>query len=340
MNSQATREETTRALEAYPELDIGLPLDFLQSMEPKLDAESLEPVSWPHDPSLEWNPPGHGDVYGSLRSSGMLDAMLDHGLSLRDDLQRRQPRLHHRRAHRRRTWSAATIPFLMEVVRGTEADRKGGHIARRRADRQLVLRETAQTPPEDEESFRDYRRWRYYNTNSLWVDLRALKETLDATGRRARAAADRQPQDGRPARLELAAGDSARERDGRRDRRFKGAQLLCVPRTRFVPVKTTDDLLGAPFRRLHAVAEDMVVAPVPERRDEPAVRRARLEVLQAARRLRAALSRTAHRHCARPTDSSCAVMSPSARAWLCAERLSSSRRSRCGSTPGRRSSEG
>ena len=47
------------------------------------------------------------------------------------------------------------IPFLMEVVEGTEADRKGGHIARRRSDGQLVLRETAQTPPEDAESFRD-----------------------------------------------------------------------------------------------------------------------------------------------------------------------------------------
>ena len=66
------------------------------------------------------------------------------------------------------------IPFLMEVVQGTEADRKGGHIARRRADGQLVLRETAQTLPEDEESFRDFRRWRYYNTNTIWVDLRTL----------------------------------------------------------------------------------------------------------------------------------------------------------------------
>ena len=71
------------------------------------------------------------------------------------------------------------VPFLMEVVQGTEADRKGGHIARRRADGQLVLRETAQTPPEDEASFRDFRRWRYYNTNNLWVDLRVLAETLE-----------------------------------------------------------------------------------------------------------------------------------------------------------------
>ena len=42
--------------------------------------------------------------------------------------------------------AASEIPFLMEVVQGTEADRKGGHVARRRSDGQLVLRETAQTP--------------------------------------------------------------------------------------------------------------------------------------------------------------------------------------------------
>ncbi len=75
--------------------------------------------------------------------------------------------------------AAERIPFLMEVVQGTEADRKGGHVARRRADGQLVLRETAQTSAEDQESFRDYRRWRYYNTNTLWVDLEVLDDTLD-----------------------------------------------------------------------------------------------------------------------------------------------------------------
>ena len=72
--------------------------------------------------------------------------------------------------------AAEEIPFLMEVFEGTEADRKGGHIARRRADGQLVLREVAQTPDDDQESFRDYRRWRYYNSNTLWVDLSVLDE--------------------------------------------------------------------------------------------------------------------------------------------------------------------
>ena len=137
-----------------------------------------------------------------------------------------------RRVHR----GASEIPFLMEVVEGTEADRKGGHIARRRADGQLVLRETAQTPADDEESFRDFRRWRYYNTNNLWVDLRALADALERADGvlELPLIVNRKTVD--PARPELARRAPARERDGRGDRELRRARaLLLVPRTRFVP---------------------------------------------------------------------------------------------------------
>jgi len=263
MNSQATRAETMDALESHPDLDTGLPVHFLQSMEPKLDAESLMPVSWPPEPSLEWCPPGHGDVYSSLRSSGMLDALLDHGfryamISNADNL---GATIDARIAgHLER----GEIPFLMEVVVGTEADRKGGHIARRRADGQLVLRETAQTPPEDQESFRDYRRWRYYNTNSLWVDLCALKTKLDETEGVLelpliinRKTVDPRDSNSPPVlQLESAMGAAIGS--------FTSAHLLCVPRARFVPVKTTDDLLVL-RSDVYRLSDDLVVSAVPER---------------------------------------------------------------------------
>jgi UTP--glucose-1-phosphate uridylyltransferase len=265
MNSPATRGETMRALEAHPELDVGLPLDFLQSMVPKLDAERLEPIGWPTEPSLEWNPPGHGDVYPALRGSGVLDKLLAQGyryamISNADNLgattEARIPAFMER----------DRIPFLMEVVLGTEADRKGGHIARRRSDGQLVLRETAQTPPEDEESFRDYRRWRYYNTNTLWFDLRVLSERLDETGGvlelplivNRKTVDPRDPDSPAVLQLESAMGAAIGS--------FSGAQLLCVPRTRFAPVKTTDDLLVL-RSDVYTLSQDMVVAPVPERAD-------------------------------------------------------------------------
>ena len=117
----------------------------------------------------------------------------------------------------------------MEVVEGTEADRKGGHVARHE-DGRLVLRETAQAPPEE---FRDFKRWRYYNVNSLWVDLEALAaaDTLDLpliVNRKRLGEED-------VLQLETAMGAAVGA--------FEGAALVHVPRTRFAPVKTTNDLL-------------------------------------------------------------------------------------------------
>jgi len=263
MNSEATRAETQAALAEHPELDTGLPLEFMQSMVPKLEAESLEPASWPKEPALEWNPPGHGDVYGALRRSGLLATLLEHGfryamISNSDNLGATvDPRI---ASHLAREG----IPFLMEVVQGTEADRKGGHIARRRSDGQLVLREIAQTPPEDEESFRDFRRWRYYNTNNLWVDLEALARLLDAGDGVLelplivnRKTVDPRDGDSTPViQLESAMGAAIGS--------FPGAELLLVPRERFVPVKTTNDLLVM-RSDVYTVAKGMEVRPVPER---------------------------------------------------------------------------
>jgi UTP--glucose-1-phosphate uridylyltransferase len=214
----------------------------MQSIVPKLDAESLEPISWPAAPVLEWAPPGHGDVYGALRRSGALAALIEAGfryamISNIDNLGARvEPRI---AAH----LVAEEIPFLMETVIGSEAERKGGHLARRRSDGRLLLRETAQIAPDDEQSFGDYRHWRYYNTNNLWVDLRALSEVLERSDGvielplivNRKTVDPRDPSSPAVLQLESAMGAAIQS--------FPGARLLCVPRTRFVPVKTTNDLL-------------------------------------------------------------------------------------------------
>ncbi|HWF49447.1 MAG TPA: UTP--glucose-1-phosphate uridylyltransferase [Solirubrobacteraceae bacterium] len=263
MDSEATREETLKALAARTEVSDEFPLDFLQSMIPKLDADSLAPVSWPGAPALEWCPPGHGDIYSSLAASGMLAALRERGLryamiSNADNLGATlDPRI---AAH----VAAEGVPFLMEVVEGTEADRKGGHIARRRADGRLLLRETAQTPSEDLDSFRDYRRWRYYNTNNLWLDLEALAAALEGNDGVLelpliinRKTVDPRDTDSTPVlQLESAMGAAIGS--------FSGAALLLVPRTRFVPVKTTDDLLVL-RSDVYTLSADFLVEPRRER---------------------------------------------------------------------------
>src|SRR5919107_1129934 len=142
-------------------------------------------------------------------------------------------------------WMASEeIPFVMEVADRTEADRKGGHIAKRRDGGGLVLREIAQTPDEDVDAFQDTERHRFFNTNTLWVDLEALRALLDArdgvlglpmiVNRKTVDPSDKESPE--VIQLETAMGAAIDV--------FDGARALRVPRTRFAPVKTTNDLLA------------------------------------------------------------------------------------------------
>jgi UTP--glucose-1-phosphate uridylyltransferase len=241
MSSFHTRDASREALARYTELQSDVPLDFLQNRFPKLGAEDLQAVSWPQDPELEWAPPGHGDLYAALGTSGMLETLLDHGyrhafVSNSDNLGAvPEPRV--------LGWMAREdIPFVMEATDRTEADRKGGHLARR-ADG-LVLRELAQTPDGDRNAFEDVGRHRFFNTNNLWIDLRALAAELDRRGgalplplivnRKTIDPAD--PSSPAVVQLETAMGAAIEV--------FEGARAVRVPRTRFAPVKTTSDLLA------------------------------------------------------------------------------------------------
>jgi UTP--glucose-1-phosphate uridylyltransferase len=240
MNSAATRGPSLEALRRYGGLRTpGVPPDFLQGREPKLRADDLQPVRWPADPELEWCPPGHGDIYTALAASGMLDALL--GAGLRYAFVSNSDNLGALADVRVAAWLAAEqVPFALEAVRGTPADRKGGHLARYRG--RVVLRETAQVP-EGDASFTDVERWRWYNTNNIWIDLRALRD-LQATDPATpelplivnRETVDpRDPASTPVIQLEWAMGAAIGS--------VPGARAVHVPRSRFAPVKTTDDLL-------------------------------------------------------------------------------------------------
>jgi UTP--glucose-1-phosphate uridylyltransferase len=241
MDSFRTRADSLAALARHGHLSADLEPDFLQGRVPKLlDDGSLAPVSWPADPELEWAPPGHGDLYPALHGSGMLAALRERGyrwafVSNADNLGATlDPRI--------LAWIAAEeIPFLMEVADRTEADRKGGHLAQRPGGG-LVLREIAQTPAEDVEAFQDITRHRYFNTNTIWLDLERVAADLEGdhvielpmiVNRKTADPAD--PSSPKVIQLETAMGAAIAA--------FDGARALRVPRTRFRPVKTTDDLL-------------------------------------------------------------------------------------------------
>ncbi len=241
MNSFSTERETLNALQAAEGFQQESPLSFLQHKEPKVWKADLWPAEWPADPAKEWCPPGHGDLYAALTTSGILRHLIDSGytyafVSNSDNLGatldlRILGYLHEQ-----------NVPFLMEVAERTAADRKGGHLAQR-PDGQLILREIAQCPAEELASFQDIDRYRYFNTNNLWIHLPTLQQILaERNGilglpliRNEKPVDPTDPQSERVYQLETAMGSAIAS--------FPGAQALCIPRERFVPVKKNNDLL-------------------------------------------------------------------------------------------------
>lgn len=243
MNSFRTSADTMAALARYEDLPVaGLPLEFLQNKEPKLLAKDLSPVSWPADPDLEWCPPGHGDIYTALRGTGLLEQLVEAGydrvfVSNSDNLGAvPDPKV--------AGWFAGSgAPFAIEAVRRTPSDRKGGHFARRKSDGRIILRETAQTLDEDKDALADLERHKYCSTNNLWFDLRAMKEALDVRDgilglpliRNEKNVDPSDPSSPKVVQVETAMGAAVEV--------FEDSALIEVGRDRFVPVKTTNDLL-------------------------------------------------------------------------------------------------
>ncbi len=244
MNSFSTSADTMAYLQKYADSGFGeaFNIEMLQNRVPKLSIDTLEPVSYPQNPELEWCPPGHGDLYPALLGSGWLDKLLANGVkyafvSNSDNLGAQMDT-------RFLSWFAASgAPFVLEVTRRTEADKKGGHLAVRKSDGQPILREIAQCPESDVEAFQNITKHRYFNTNNLWIRLDLLRDFLQANGgviplpviRNTKTVDPRNPETQAVYQLETAMGAAIQS--------FPGATAVCVPRSRFFPVKTCSDLL-------------------------------------------------------------------------------------------------
>ncbi len=244
MDSFSTSDDTMAYLARYAEdgfADRGN-VEMLQNRVPKLTVDTLQPVEFPANPDLEWCPPGHGDIYPALVGSGWLEKLLAAGVkyafvSNSDNLGAQMD------TRFLRWFAESGAPFVMEVTRRTEADKKGGHLATRKADGQPILREVAQCPAADVPEFQNIDKHRFFNTNNLWIRLDSLKEYLDAHGgvmplpviRNVKTVDPRDAATPKVYQLETAMGAAIQC--------FAGARAVCVPRSRFFPVKTCSDLL-------------------------------------------------------------------------------------------------
>ncbi|MFD7307872.1 UTP--glucose-1-phosphate uridylyltransferase [Promicromonospora sp. NPDC059942] len=243
MNSFRTRDDSLAALERYADIAVdALPVDFLQNREPKLLASDLTPVTWEQDPDLEWCPPGHGDLYPALHASGVVTALLDAGfrymcVSNSDNLGATPD------ATIAGWFAASGAPYAAELCRKTAADVKGGQLVVRKADGRIVQRETAQTHPDDVAASLDATRHPFFHTNNLWFDLQALADELERTGgvlelpliRNDKTVDPSDASSPEVVQIESAMGAAVAV--------FEGATAIEVERSRFLPVKTTNDLL-------------------------------------------------------------------------------------------------
>jgi len=271
MNSFSTSKPTLDHLQHYRAqgFSVASEVELMQNQIPKIDAETFQPAEWPAQPELEWCPPGHGDLFPALVGSGWLDRLLAEGVkyafvSNSDNLGAvLDPKL-------LRYFAESGAPFLMEVTRRTAADRKGGHLAKRKSDGRLLLREVAQCPDADLDAFQDIERHRYFNTNSLWLRLDLLKAQLEADSgvlplpmiRNRKTVDPRDPNSPAVIQLEVAMGAAIEC--------FEGSAAIEVPRSRFAPVKTTGDLFAL-RSDAYEVLDNGQVLLAPGRGGEPPV---------------------------------------------------------------------
>lgn len=237
MHSFNTRKDSLTYLDKYQDLALPhIPLDFVQNKFPKIKQDDLSPLQ-NNNENLNWNPPGHGEIYSAMAMSGVLDQLIENSydyifISNSDNLGAViDERIF---AH----FAKEQIPFMMEVCKRTEMDKKGGHLAQTNKG-QLMLRETAQCPEDEIELFQDIDRYSYFNTNNLWVNLHALKQRLYETRYQLPLTMilnKKEVEGEKVFQIESAMGAAISV--------FKDSKAMIVERNRFTPVKKTNDLLA------------------------------------------------------------------------------------------------
>jgi UTP--glucose-1-phosphate uridylyltransferase len=238
MNSFNTHEETEAYVKKYETHNIRI-IMFNQSCYPRIDQATLLPLpqeSFKPEQKELWCPGGHGDIYAALYQSGILENLINQGkefvfISNIDNL-------------------CATVDlkvlyqimnsdteFCMEVTRKTKADVKGGTLVE--YDGKLRLVEVAEVAQKDLSKFLSVNKFKYFNTNNLWANLRGIQRLIAPGAFQSDVIVNKKiMHEGRKViQLETAAGAAIKY--------FPTALALQVPRSRFNPVKMTSDLFLA-----------------------------------------------------------------------------------------------
>ncbi|XBW38604.1 hypothetical protein QEN19_004193 [Hanseniaspora menglaensis] len=237
MNSFNTNKDTQQIIKKYSNSNCKI-RSFNQSKFPRVYKDSLLPVASSLNDQLDcWYPPGHGDLFEALYESGELDSLLDSGIEVlfvsngdnlgaTVDLSILQYML------------SSNSEYIMELTDKTRADVKGGTLITKNGNVQLL--EVAQVPKEHIDDFKNIRKFKYFNTNNLWINLKAMKKLITEHKLNMEIIPNvksviRGGHEISVLQLETAVGAAIRF--------FNNAHGVVVPRSRFLPVKTCSDLL-------------------------------------------------------------------------------------------------
>jgi UTP--glucose-1-phosphate uridylyltransferase len=240
MNSFNTDQDTQSIIKKYEGHNVDI-ITFNQSRYPRIIKDSLLPAPKSFDsPLQDWYPPGHGDVFESLYNSGTLDKLIERGieyifLSNADNL----GAVVDLRILQHMVDSQAE--YIMELTDKTKADVKGGTIID--SDGKVRLLEIAQVPKEHVNEFKSIKKFKYFNTNNIWLNVQAIKRVVEENelemeiipNEKSIPADKKGEADQAIYQLETAVGAAIRH--------FKNAHGVNVPRRRFLPVKTCSDLM-------------------------------------------------------------------------------------------------
>ncbi|XP_004525567.1 UTP--glucose-1-phosphate uridylyltransferase isoform X2 [Ceratitis capitata] len=259
MNSFNTDEDTQKIIRKYTGFRVQIHT-FNQSCFPRISRESFLPVSKDFDVDKNidaWYPPGHGDFYDTFRNSGLLKKFIDEGreycfLSNIDNLGATVDlAILNKLVGEER--SAQPVEFVMEVTDKTRADVKGGTLIN--FENKLRLLEIAQVPKEHVDDFKSVKTFKFFNTNNIWAKLDAIDRVLrERTLNMEIIVNNKTMENGvRVVQLETAVGAAMKC--------FDGAIGINVPRSRFLPVKKTSDLLLVMSNLYHLKNGSLVMSP-------------------------------------------------------------------------------
>ena len=235
MNSYNTQKDTlTYLLDKYKDLKVNsLPLNLLQNKYPRINKEDFSPYK-NIDDKLTWNPPGHGEIYNLLYINKLLDVFQDNKInylfvSNSDNLNAVYD------SKLLNYFVENDFSIMMEVCQRNERDKKGGHLSYDK-NKKFILREIAQTSQEELDDFQNIEKYKYFNTNNLWINLKKLRKYFQENAflKLPMIVNEKQINGQKFLQIESAMGSIINL--------FEDANIILVPRSRFLPIKKINDL--------------------------------------------------------------------------------------------------